>query len=59
MAKYKTKDALLKNRPNRIPRDQWTGFVTYWLSDKAKVTYFSGVIFCCYYFSICKLHSQV
>ncbi|XP_070004611.1 uncharacterized protein [Nicotiana sylvestris] len=34
--KYKTKDALLKNRPSRIPRDQWSGLVSYWLSDKAK-----------------------
>ncbi|XP_049399793.1 uncharacterized protein LOC125869753 [Solanum stenotomum] len=36
MSKYKTKDSLLKNRPNRIPRDQWSGLVSYWLSDKAK-----------------------
>ncbi|XP_016453063.2 uncharacterized protein LOC107777534 [Nicotiana tabacum] len=37
LEKYKTKDALLKNRPaSRIPRDQWTGLVSYWLSDKAK-----------------------
>ncbi|XP_070025399.1 uncharacterized protein [Nicotiana sylvestris] len=34
--KYKTKDALLKNRPSHIPRDQWSGLVSYWLSDKAK-----------------------
>ncbi|XP_070014848.1 uncharacterized protein [Nicotiana sylvestris] len=34
--KYKTKDALLKNRPSRIPRDQWSSLVSYWLSDKAK-----------------------
>jgi len=37
MSKYKTKDSLLKNRPNRIPRDQWSGLGSYWLSDKAKV----------------------
>ncbi|OIT19658.1 hypothetical protein A4A49_55855, partial [Nicotiana attenuata] len=37
-SKYKTKDALPKNRPSRIPRDQWTGLVSYWLSDKAKVS---------------------
>ncbi|KAH0682523.1 hypothetical protein KY285_020031 [Solanum tuberosum] len=36
MSKYKTKDALLKNRPSRIPRDQWSGLVSYWLSDKVK-----------------------
>ncbi|KAH0705893.1 hypothetical protein KY285_010421 [Solanum tuberosum] len=36
LPKYKTKDALLKNRPSRIPRDQWSGLVSYWLSDKAK-----------------------
>ncbi|XP_060193766.1 uncharacterized protein LOC132623082 [Lycium barbarum] len=36
MAKHKTKDALLKNRPNRIPRDQWSGLVSYWFSDKAR-----------------------
>ncbi|XP_049399687.1 uncharacterized protein LOC125863701 [Solanum stenotomum] len=36
MSKYKTKDSLLKNRPNRRPRDQWSGLVSYWLSDKAK-----------------------
>nr|XP_009784893.1 PREDICTED: uncharacterized protein LOC104233227 [Nicotiana sylvestris] len=34
--KYKTKDALLRNRPSHIPRDQWTGLLSYWLSDKAK-----------------------
>ncbi|XP_049406184.1 uncharacterized protein LOC125869791 [Solanum stenotomum] len=34
--KYKTKIVLLKNRPSRIPRDQWSGLVAYWLSDKAK-----------------------
>ncbi|KAM3281696.1 hypothetical protein P3S67_027342 [Capsicum chacoense] len=34
--KYKTKDALLKNRPSRIPRDQWSGLVSYWLSEKSK-----------------------
>ncbi|XP_049399805.1 uncharacterized protein LOC125863874 [Solanum stenotomum] len=34
--KYKTKDVLLKNRPSRIPRDQWSGLVSYWLFDKAK-----------------------
>nr|XP_009797182.1 PREDICTED: uncharacterized protein LOC104243659 isoform X2 [Nicotiana sylvestris] len=34
--KHKTKDALLKYRPSRIPRDQWRGLVSYWLSDKAK-----------------------
>ncbi|XP_075108771.1 uncharacterized protein LOC107803178 isoform X3 [Nicotiana tabacum] len=34
--KYKTKDTLLKNRPSRIPRDQGSGLVSYWLSDKAK-----------------------
>ncbi|XP_057426165.1 uncharacterized protein LOC130719563 [Lotus japonicus] len=33
---YKTRDTLLKNRPNRIPRDQWIGLVSYWLSDKVK-----------------------
>ncbi|XP_060182366.1 uncharacterized protein LOC132612036 [Lycium barbarum] len=32
----RTKDALLKNRLSRIPRDQWTGLVSYWFSDKAK-----------------------
>ncbi|KAH0633079.1 hypothetical protein KY284_035865 [Solanum tuberosum] len=37
MSKYKTKDALLKNRPSCIPRDQWSGLVSYWLSDKVKV----------------------
>ena len=37
IAQYKSKDALLKNRPKRVPRDQWTGLVSYWLSDKAKV----------------------
>ncbi|XP_070008725.1 uncharacterized protein [Nicotiana sylvestris] len=36
LRKYKTKDLLLKNRPSRIPRDQWSGLVAYWLSDKAK-----------------------
>ncbi|XP_016447222.1 uncharacterized protein LOC107772241 isoform X2 [Nicotiana tabacum] len=36
MRKYKTRDALLKNRPSRIPRDQWSSLVSYWLSDKAK-----------------------
>ncbi|XP_019224815.1 PREDICTED: uncharacterized protein LOC109206446 [Nicotiana attenuata] len=36
MRKYKTKDALLKNRPSRIPRGQWSGLVSYWFSDKAK-----------------------
>ncbi|KAH0776646.1 hypothetical protein KY290_008057 [Solanum tuberosum] len=36
MSKYKTKDSLLKNRPNRIPRDQWSGLVSYWIYDKAK-----------------------
>ncbi|KAH0765129.1 hypothetical protein KY285_001000 [Solanum tuberosum] len=36
--KYKTKDALLKNRPSRVPRDQWSGLVSYWLSDKAKTS---------------------
>nr|XP_009797186.1 PREDICTED: uncharacterized protein LOC104243659 isoform X5 [Nicotiana sylvestris] len=35
--KHKTKDALLKYRPSRIPRDQWRGLVSYWLSDKAKI----------------------
>ncbi|XP_049345085.1 uncharacterized protein LOC125809506 [Solanum verrucosum] len=34
--KYKTKDALLKNRPSRISRDQWSDLASYWLSDKAK-----------------------
>nr|XP_033509638.1 uncharacterized protein LOC117274462 [Nicotiana tomentosiformis] len=34
--KYKTKDALLKNRPSRIPRDQWSGLASYWLSHNAK-----------------------
>ncbi|XP_060210829.1 uncharacterized protein LOC132637814 [Lycium barbarum] len=38
MEKYKTKDSLLKNRLSRIPRDQWSGFVSYWFSDKAKVS---------------------
>ncbi|KAG5590716.1 hypothetical protein H5410_041230, partial [Solanum commersonii] len=33
---YKTKDALIKNRPSHIPRDQWSGLVLYWLSKKAK-----------------------
>ncbi|XP_019239110.1 PREDICTED: uncharacterized protein LOC109219136 [Nicotiana attenuata] len=36
MPKYKTKDALLKNKPSRIPRDQRSDLVSYWLSDKAK-----------------------
>ncbi|XP_060186622.1 uncharacterized protein LOC132616027 [Lycium barbarum] len=36
MEKYKTKDSLLKNRLSRIPRDQWSGLVSYWFSDKAK-----------------------
>ncbi|XP_075086625.1 uncharacterized protein LOC107817705 isoform X2 [Nicotiana tabacum] len=36
VTKYKSKDALMKNRPSHIPRDQWTGLVLYWLSDKAK-----------------------
>ncbi|MCE5166698.1 hypothetical protein HAX54_024379, partial [Datura stramonium] len=36
MMKYKTKHALMKNRPSHIPRDQWIGLVLYWLSDKAK-----------------------
>ncbi|XP_019251293.1 PREDICTED: uncharacterized protein LOC109230225 [Nicotiana attenuata] len=36
LPKYKTKDALLKNIPSRISRDQWSGLVSYWLSDKAK-----------------------
>nr|XP_018633378.1 uncharacterized protein LOC108948612 [Nicotiana tomentosiformis] len=35
-AKYKTKYALLRNKPSRIPRDQWIGRVSYWLSDKVK-----------------------
>ncbi|XP_075102781.1 uncharacterized protein LOC107799890 [Nicotiana tabacum] len=26
----------MKNRPSHIPRDQWTGLIWYWLSDKAK-----------------------
>ncbi|KAF3638443.1 hypothetical protein FXO38_21139 [Capsicum annuum] len=34
--KHKPKDTLLKNRPSCIPRDQWSGLVSYWLSDKAK-----------------------
>ncbi|XP_060211995.1 uncharacterized protein LOC132639573 [Lycium barbarum] len=36
LTKFKTKDVLLKNKPNRIPRDQWTGLVSYWVSEKAK-----------------------
>ncbi|XP_060210609.1 uncharacterized protein LOC132637555 [Lycium barbarum] len=36
MAKYKTKDSLLKNRLSRIPKDQWSGLVSYWFSDKVK-----------------------
>ncbi|MCE3215487.1 hypothetical protein HAX54_002571 [Datura stramonium] len=32
MTKFKTKDVLLKNKPNRIPRNQWTGLVSYWVS---------------------------
>ncbi|KAJ1391691.1 putative transposase, Ptta/En/Spm, plant [Sesbania bispinosa] len=36
LTKYKAKYALLKNRPYRIPRDQWTGLVSYWVSDKGK-----------------------
>ncbi|XP_070038912.1 uncharacterized protein [Nicotiana tomentosiformis] len=36
MRKYKTKDTLLKNRPSRIPRDQWSSLVSFWLSYKAK-----------------------
>ncbi|KAH0685449.1 hypothetical protein KY290_016722 [Solanum tuberosum] len=36
LPKYKTKDALLKNRPSCIPRDQWSGLVSYWLSEKSK-----------------------
>ncbi|KAL5133681.1 hypothetical protein HKD37_03G006971 [Glycine soja] len=34
--KYKTKHTLLKHRPNHIPRDQWIGLVSYWVSDKGK-----------------------
>ncbi|KAG5576776.1 hypothetical protein H5410_056910 [Solanum commersonii] len=31
------KTLFAENRPNRIPRDQWSGLVSYWLSlDKAK-----------------------
>ncbi|XP_016173863.1 uncharacterized protein LOC107616418 [Arachis ipaensis] len=29
LGQYKTKDVLLKNRPERIPRDQWIGLVSY------------------------------
>ncbi|XP_015163244.1 uncharacterized protein [Solanum tuberosum] len=36
VTKYKTKDALMKNKPAHIPRDQWNGLVSYWLSEKAK-----------------------
>ncbi|KAL3339800.1 hypothetical protein AABB24_028419 [Solanum stoloniferum] len=36
VTKYKTKDALMKNRPSHIPRDQWNPLVSYWLSEKAK-----------------------
>ncbi|XP_016496510.1 uncharacterized protein LOC107815445 isoform X3 [Nicotiana tabacum] len=36
VTKYKTKDALMKNRPSHIPMDQWIGLTSYWLSDKAK-----------------------
>ncbi|MCE0481467.1 hypothetical protein HAX54_039242, partial [Datura stramonium] len=32
----RTKDVLLKKKPNRIPRDQCTGLVSYWVSEKAK-----------------------
>uniref|UniRef100_A0A3Q7IYH5 Uncharacterized protein n=1 Tax=Solanum lycopersicum TaxID=4081 RepID=A0A3Q7IYH5_SOLLC len=34
VTKYKTKDALMKNRPAHIPRDQWNSLVSYWLSEK-------------------------
>ncbi|RYR66052.1 hypothetical protein Ahy_A03g011994 [Arachis hypogaea] len=37
LGQYKIKDILLKNRPERIPRDQWIGLVSYWFSDKAKI----------------------
>uniref|UniRef100_A0A3Q7G619 Reverse transcriptase Ty1/copia-type domain-containing protein n=1 Tax=Solanum lycopersicum TaxID=4081 RepID=A0A3Q7G619_SOLLC len=33
---YKTKDALMKNRPSHIPRDQWSCLISYWLSEKTK-----------------------
>ncbi|MED6125928.1 hypothetical protein PIB30_073313 [Stylosanthes scabra] len=36
LGQYKTKDALLRNRPKRIPRNQWIGLVLYWFFDKAK-----------------------
>ncbi|KAL3323076.1 hypothetical protein AABB24_040267 [Solanum stoloniferum] len=36
VTKYKTKDALVKNRLAHIPRDQWNGLVSYWLSEKSK-----------------------
>lgn len=36
LTKYKTKEALLKNRPKHIPKDQWIGLVSYWVSDKGK-----------------------
>ncbi|XP_060175427.1 uncharacterized protein LOC132606105 [Lycium barbarum] len=36
MTKFKTKDVLLKNKPGRIPRDQWTGLVSSWVSEKDK-----------------------
>ncbi|RYQ91525.1 hypothetical protein Ahy_B09g097434 [Arachis hypogaea] len=29
LGQYKTKNVLLKNRPERIPRDQWIGLVSY------------------------------
>ena len=35
---YKTKDALMKNRPSHKPRDQWSCLISYWLSEKAKVS---------------------
>nr|KYP43759.1 hypothetical protein KK1_034795 [Cajanus cajan] len=38
MTRYKTIDALIKSKPTRIPMDQWIGLVSYWLSDKGKVT---------------------
>nr|KYP33160.1 hypothetical protein KK1_046003 [Cajanus cajan]KYP33162.1 hypothetical protein KK1_046005 [Cajanus cajan] len=38
MTRYKIRDALIKSRRTCIPRDQWTSLVSYWLSDKGKVT---------------------
>nr|CAD1842637.1 unnamed protein product [Ananas comosus var. bracteatus] len=34
--KYKNVDDLLENRPERVPRDQWTTLVSFWNSEKVK-----------------------